>query len=81
MNQGQLHKMKLRDFHMERYLAKERLFVGRNIEIFDGDNILTHGLTLIIAHMPTDIMDQHPCTTSGENNQLVVVLREHGLFD
>jgi len=31
--------------------------------------------------MSTDVMDQHPSTTSGEDNQLVVVLAEHGLFD
>jgi hypothetical protein len=31
--------------------------------------------------MSTDVMDQHPSTTSGEDNQLVVVLVEHGLFD
>ncbi len=31
--------------------------------------------------MSTDVMDQHPSTTSGEDNQLVVMLAEHGLFD
>jgi hypothetical protein len=31
--------------------------------------------------MSTDVMDQHPSTTSGEDNQLVVVLAEHGLFN
>ncbi len=31
--------------------------------------------------MSIDVMDQHPSTTSGEDNQLVVVLAEHGLFD
>jgi hypothetical protein len=64
-----------------RYLAGEQLFMGWNIEIFDGDNILTHGPTLIIAHMFVDAMNQHPCTTSVEDNQFVVVLVEHGLLD
>jgi len=55
--------------------------VGRNIEAFDGDNLLTYGPTLITAHMHVDAMDQHPSTISGDDNQLVVVLAEHGLFD
>jgi hypothetical protein len=33
--------MKLRDFHMQRYLLGKHLFVGWNIEIFDGDNLFT----------------------------------------
>jgi hypothetical protein len=73
--------MKLRDFHVQRYLAREQLFVGQNIEIFDGDNLFTHGPTSIIAHMPVDAMNQHPYTTSGEDNQLMVAPVEHGLFD
>jgi len=60
----------------------KQLFMGRNIEIFDGDNLFTHGPTLIIAHMLIDEMDQHPCTTNGEDNQFVVLLvEEHGLLD
>ncbi len=74
-------RMKLRDSHMQWYLVGEQLFVGWNVEIFDGDNFFTHGPTSIIAHMPIDIMDQHPCTTSGEENQFVVALAKHGLFD
>ncbi len=73
--------MKLKDCHMQRYLVGEQLFVGQNIEVFDGDNLLTHGPTSITAHMPPNVMDQHLYTTSGEDNQLVVVLVEHGLFD
>jgi hypothetical protein len=55
--------------------------VGWNIEVFDGDNLFTHGPTSITAHMPADAMDQHPYTTNGEDNQLMVALAEHGLFD
>jgi hypothetical protein len=55
--------------------------MGRNIEIFDGDNLLTHGPTLIIAHMLANELEQHPYTTNGEDNQLVVLLVEHGLLD
>ncbi len=73
--------MKLRDFHMQRYLVGKWLFMGWNIEIFDGDNLCAHGPTLIIAHMLANEMDQHPCTTNGEDNQLVVLLVEHGLLD
>jgi hypothetical protein len=46
--------------------------VGQNIEIFDGDNLFTHGPTLITTHMPADAMNQHLYTTSGEDNKLVV---------
>ncbi len=74
-------RMKLKDFHTQRYLTGERLFVGWNIEVFDGDNLFTHGPTSITAHMPANAMDQHLYTTSGEGNQLVVVLVKHGLFD
>jgi hypothetical protein len=66
---------------MQKYLVGKRLFMGRNIEIFDGDNLCTHGPTLIISHMLTNEMDQQPCTTNGEDNQLVVLLVEHGLLD
>jgi hypothetical protein len=30
---------------MQRYLDGERLFVGWNIEVFNGDNLFTHGPT------------------------------------
>jgi hypothetical protein len=59
---------------MQRYLDGERLFVGWNTEVFNGDNLFTHGPTSIIAHMFIDAMEQHPCITSGEDNQLMVVL-------
>jgi hypothetical protein len=49
--------MKLKDSHMQRYLVGEQLFVGWNIEVFDGDNLLTHGPISITAHMPVDAMD------------------------
>jgi hypothetical protein len=49
--------MKLKDYHMQRYLVGEQLFVGRNIEVFDGDNLLIHGPSLITTHMPIDVMD------------------------
>jgi hypothetical protein len=74
-------QMKLKDSHMQWYLVGEQLFVGWNVEIFDGNNFLTYGPTSIIAHMPTNIMDQHPWTTSGEDNQFVVALAKHGLFN
>jgi hypothetical protein len=60
--------MKLKDCHMQRYLVGEQLFVGQNIEVFDGDNLLIHGPSLITTHMPIDAMDQHPCANSGEDN-------------
>jgi len=53
---------------MQRYLVGEQLFVGQNIEVFDGDNLLIHGPSLITTHMPIDAMDQHPCANSGEDN-------------
>jgi hypothetical protein len=68
--------MKLKDCHMQRYLVGEWLFVGRNIEVFDGDNLIIHGPLSTIAHMPIDAMDQHPCVNSGEDNQLVATLGE-----
>ncbi len=55
--------------------------MGRKIEVFDGDNFLTHGPTSITAHMPANAMDQHPYTTNGEDNQLMLALVEHSLFD
>jgi hypothetical protein len=55
--------------------------MGRNIEAFDGDNLLTYGPTSITTHMPTDVMDQHLSTTNGDDNQFMVVLAKHGLFD
>jgi len=61
---------------MQRYLAGEWLFVGQNIEVFDGDNLIIHGPLSTIAHMPIDAMDQHPCVSSGEDNQLVATLGE-----
>ncbi len=54
--------------------TKKRLFVGQNIKIFEGDNFLTQGPTSITTHMPKYTMDQHPCTTSGEDNQLIATL-------
>jgi len=41
--------------------------MGRNIEAFDGDNLITYGPTSITTHMPTDAMDQHLSTTSGDD--------------
>jgi hypothetical protein len=61
---------------MQSYLVGERLFVGWNIEVFDGDNLIIHGPLSTITHMPIDAMDQHPCVSSGEDNQLVVTLGE-----
>jgi len=60
--------MKLKDYHMQRYLIGEQLFVEWNIKVFDGDNLFIHGPSSIIAHMPTNAMDQHPCVNSGEDN-------------
>ncbi len=54
---------------MQRYLAREQLFVGWNIEVFDGDNLLIHGPSLITTHMPMNAMDQRPYVNSGEDNQ------------
>jgi hypothetical protein len=66
--------MKLKDSHMQRYLDGERLFVGWNIEVFNGDNLFIHGPTSITAHMLIDAMDQHPYTTSGDPLQQKVSL-------
>jgi hypothetical protein len=66
--------MKLKDYHMQRYLIREQLFVGWNIEIFDGDNNLIHGPPSITTHMPTNAMDRQPCVNNGKDNQLVGAL-------
>jgi hypothetical protein len=54
---------------MQRYLGGERLFGGQNIEVFNGDDLLIHGSSLITTHMPIDAMNQHPCVSNGEDDQ------------
>jgi hypothetical protein len=50
--------------------------MGWNIEVFNGDNLFTHGPTSITTHMLIDAMDQHPCTISGDITTKGVPIRQ-----
>jgi hypothetical protein len=62
---------KMKDCHMQRYLAREQLFVGRDIEVIDDDDhAFCDGVWNRIVHETCDDKDMHPCVTTKEDGQL-----------
>ncbi len=56
---------------MQRYLARERLFMGWDVEITNGDEHASHdGVLNRIMHETCDDKDVHPCIIAKEDNQL-----------
>lgn len=72
--------MEMKDRHMQRSLVNEWLFVGQNVEVFDGDDLVSHGDALMNSHKSADAMEKNPCVINGEDGQFVVVLVEHGFI-
>jgi hypothetical protein len=62
----------IEDCHKQRYLATERLFVRRDVRMFDGNNHVFH-VNVIETSSTKEVQ---PCIMSGEDGQLVVVFLE-----
>ncbi len=67
------------DCHMQKYLASERLFVGWDVEIINGDNHAScDGVLNRIMHKTCDDKDVHPCVIAKEDGQLrAIALIDH----
>jgi len=64
-------RRKMRDCHMQRYLAREWLFVGRDVELIDNDDYASRdGVSNRIVHETCDDKDVHPCVIVGKDGQL-----------
>jgi hypothetical protein len=75
--------MKMKDCHMQRYLARERLFVGWDVEVIDGDDHASRdGVSNKTVHETCDDKDVQPCVTIGEDGQLGnIALVDHNSTD
>ncbi len=61
-----------RDCHKRRYLAREQLFVRRDVGMFDDNNHVFH----VNVIKTSSTKEVQPCIMSGEDGQLVVVFLE-----
>jgi hypothetical protein len=58
----------MRDYHMQRYLDGEWLFVGRDVEVTNDDNHASHdGVSNRIVHKTCDDKYVHICITTRED--------------
>jgi hypothetical protein len=64
-------RKKMKDFHMQRHLIGEQLFVGQDVDVTDGyDHAFRDGIFNTIVHETCDNKDVHPCVTTREDGQL-----------
>jgi hypothetical protein len=63
-------RKKMKDFHMQRHLVGEQLFVGQDVNVTNGDDHAScDGVLNRIVHKTCDNKDVHPCVTIGEDGQ------------
>jgi hypothetical protein len=74
-------KRQMKDCHMQRYLAREPLFMGQDVEVINNDDHASHdGVSNRIVHKTCDDKDVNPCTTTKEDGQLgTIALANHNL--
>jgi len=60
----------MKDFHIQRHLVGEQLFVGWDVDVTDGDDHASHdGVSNKIVHETCDNKGVHPCIIAGEDGQ------------
>jgi hypothetical protein len=73
---------KMKDYHMQRFLAGERFFVGRNVTNFDAMKLVFHDDTKgLNANITNYAKEVHPYLVHGKGSQLIVVITNHGDSD
>jgi hypothetical protein len=58
----------MKDFHIQRHLVGEQLFVGWDVDVIDGDDHAScDGVSNKIVHETCDNKDVNPCIIARED--------------
>jgi hypothetical protein len=67
---------------MQRFLAREQLFVGRDVINFDVIQLVSHGDAKgLSANITSNAKEVHPYLVCGKGSQLMVAIVDHGYSD
>jgi hypothetical protein len=73
---------KMKDYHMQQFLAREQLIVGQNVINFDAVKFVSHGDSEgLSANITNNAKEVHLYLMCGKSSQLMVTIADHGNSD